>query len=353
MTPRGTDWTLGALVGLLFTTGMLSLVSGRTGDAWVFALHGGGGAALGLVTGWKLRRVWASLVSPRRWDGRTGYGALAAVLVLVTLVSGWVWSGGGNLFLAGWNLLNWHIALGIILTLAVASHARVRGKPIRARDLQSRRQFLHAAGVFAGAVAFWKLQRPASAALGWRGADRRWTGSYEQGSFEGNAFPSTSWVSDNPCALPQDTYTLRVGGLVQTPMELPITALDRGDTLVALLDCTGGFYSTQEWRGVRLGRLIDEAGPLASAGRVRVISYTGYRWSFPLEEARDFLLATTVGGEPLSHAHGAPVRLVAPSRRGFEWVKWVTAIELHEHADLGAPASTLLSSLSAEGRGKR
>ena len=84
---------------------------------------------------------------------------------------------------------------------------------------------------------------------------------------------------------------------------------------------------------------------------MRVISRTGYRWSFGLDDARGLLLATHVGDEPLSHGHGAPCRLVAPGRRGFQWVKWVERIEVHEDPDPGALASTVLSSFSAEGRG--
>lgn len=57
MTARGTDWGLAFLVALGFGTGVLSLVSGRTDDAWVFFLHGAGGAALGLLTGWKIGRA--------------------------------------------------------------------------------------------------------------------------------------------------------------------------------------------------------------------------------------------------------------------------------------------------------
>jgi DMSO/TMAO reductase YedYZ molybdopterin-dependent catalytic subunit len=83
-----------------------------------------------------------------------------------------------------------------------------------------------------------------------------------------------------------------------------------------------------------------------------VISHTGYRWSFPIDDAREMLLATHVGDEPLTHAHGAPVRLVAPGRRGFEWVKWVDRIELHGGPDGGALASTVWSSFTPEGRGE-
>ena len=64
MTPRATDWGLALLVGVLFATGVMSLFAGRSGDAWVFALHGAGGFALGGTLVWKSRRVWRRLVRP-------------------------------------------------------------------------------------------------------------------------------------------------------------------------------------------------------------------------------------------------------------------------------------------------
>jgi DMSO/TMAO reductase YedYZ molybdopterin-dependent catalytic subunit len=206
------------------------------------------------------------------------------------------------------------------------------------------------AGVGLAALAAWRVQRPAQRLLGLRGARRRFTGSYEAASFAGNAFPTTSWVADRPRPLDPATYRLAVAGAVRTPLSLGAAQLAKGDELTATLDCTGGFYSTQRWGGTSLARLLDRAGP--RAGHVRVISHTGYRWSFSLDDARRFLLATHVGGEPLAHGHGGPVRLVAPGRRGFEWVKWVVRVEVHAEPDLGAPAATLWSSFTPTGRGE-
>jgi DMSO/TMAO reductase YedYZ molybdopterin-dependent catalytic subunit len=201
--------------------------------------------------------------------------------------------------------------------------------------------------VGAGAFAAWQVQRPLERALGLPGANRRFTGSYDAG----DDFPATSWVADHPRALDAGSYRLAITGRVRTPLTLRLEELDAGDELVATLDCTGGFWSTQRWQGSSLGRVLDVAGVEDGARHVRVISHTGYRWSFSLDDARGLLLATGVRGEPLSHGHGAPCRLVAPGRRGFQWVKWVVRVEVHEDPDPGAVASTVWSSFTREGRG--
>ena len=351
VTARATDWGLALLVGLLFATGVVTFFAGQRGDAWVFGAHGVGGFALAGVLGWKLRRVWRRLAQPARWDRRTAAGAGALTLVVATLLSGIGWSSGAQLSAGGYNLLGWHFALGVVLTIAVALHALLRAKPLRRPDLAGRRQFLRAGALLAGSYLVWGLQRPLSAWFGLRGARRRFTGSYEAGSFDGDAFPSTSWVADSPRPLPEDSYRLELSGLVARPLRLPLAELQGRDRLVATLDCTGGFYSRQRWSGVRLARLLEQAGPLPEASHVRVISHTGYRWSFELRDAGGLLLATSVGAESLSHEHGAPARLVAPGRRGFQWIKWVVRVELHGGPDPGAAASTVWSSLTPEGRG--
>jgi DMSO/TMAO reductase YedYZ molybdopterin-dependent catalytic subunit len=59
-----------------------------------------------------------------------------------------------------------------------------------------------------------------------------------------------------------------------------------------------------------------------------VHSVTGYWIRYPASDIDRLLLATNVGGAPLSAGHGYPLRLIAPGRRGYWWVKWVDRIEL-------------------------
>lgn len=342
MSPRGTDWSLAALVGLGWSTGVLTLFAGSHASAWVFTVHAIGGLALAVVVFWKLRRVW----------GRTGSGVLAAVFVSVVLLSGVAWAYGADADALGYGLLNWHFALGAVLGAIVLVHALGRAKRPRRTDLLERRRLLASAGVGAFAVVAWRAQRPLAGLAGWRGADRRFTGSYEVASLQGNAFPATSWVADDPRPLGLERWRLRVDGLVERELSLSAADLDGPDRETATLDCTGGFYSTQRWGGTSVERLLRRAGTREGASHVRVVSVTGYRWTFGLDEARRLLLATTVGGEPLSHEHGAPVRLVAPGRRGFQWVKWIARLEVTGEPDPAAFASTLWSSFTAKGRGR-
>jgi len=136
--------------------------------------------------------------------------------------------------------------------------------------------------------------------------------------------PVTQWLDDNVPSLTAGDWRLSVrtssAHRVWTYEE--IAAFD--DPLSATLDCTGGWYAEQRWAGLFLHRLLPE---VADARSVVVRSATGYARRFPVGDLSRLLLATRLGGAPLEPGHGYPARLVAPGRRGFWWVKWVTEIE--------------------------
>jgi len=96
-----------------------------------------------------------------------------------------------------------------------------------------------------------------------------------------------SWLADQPRPREVEDWQLAVGGAVKRSLLLPYGALTRGERLVATLDCTGGFYSTQVWHGTHVGALLEQAGVSADAAYVSFVSVTGYRCREPRRYAND------------------------------------------------------------------
>src|SRR5713101_3160511 len=179
LSPRLTDWSLALAAVLAFMTGVVSLVSGLPQEWFIFVLHGIVGLWLLLLLWGKLQRVWPRLIHPRRWDRRTIYALLALLLVTLALASGIWWVGGGNLYFVGFNLLNWHIILGFVVTTAIVIHMFARAKRLRKRDIAGRRRALHFSALLLGSAALWPVQQLAERVLNLPGARQRFTGSRE------------------------------------------------------------------------------------------------------------------------------------------------------------------------------
>lgn len=327
-------WVNVALLVLLLlqvSSGYLGFVNGEERQAWLLWLHGMGAYALVLLLWWKGAVVWHALRRGRRWTWARVSFLVAVVLLLLTLALGLLWTFGGPRYLFGFSLVSLHIYVAVPLILLLLFHTWRMRWILDVKQAVDRRAFLRLglAGL-AGALVWWLARR-------WQGA-RRFTGSYEVGSM-GGRFPHVSWINDDPAPLSVATWRLAVTGNVRQPLSPSYDALLQmaAEERVATLDCTGGWYSEQLWRGVPLARLLAQAGVGHGARGVHVRSVTGYWRRFSLEEAQGFLLATHVAGAPLDHGHGFPARLVAPDLRGFNWVKWITEIRVENVSPLLQP----------------
>ena len=317
-----------ALIAVELVSGFFGLVSNSPDEAAFILAHRIAGWGIVVVLGWKVVNVAASLRWRRNAAPRTASIVLAVALT-VTLALGFIWSFVGPVSFWLFSGVSWHIYIGGALIPILIWHAiyHTRGFPLR--FWADRRTFLRFAGLAIASVALWRAGEVAASVGGLSGASRRFTGSYEARSFSGNAFPLTSWFNDNPKPVNPNLWRLNIGGAVENPVSLRYEDISADTERTATLDCTGGWHSTQIWRGAALSTLLQRARPDENSSSVTIRSVTGYYRKFSMTEANDYIIATQVGDETLSHGHGFPARLVAHDKRGFEWVKWITEIEVN------------------------
>jgi hypothetical protein len=145
----------------------------------------------------------------------------------------------------------------------------------------------------------------------------------------------------------KDSWRLKIGGMVDTPMELTFDDLlarpqvERYITLSCVSNPVGGdLIGNARWQGVLLRDILDEAGVQPGATQLVSRSIDDWTAGTPTEvvmDGRDAILAIAMNGEPLPARHGYPVRMVVPGLYGYvSATKWVTSIELTRWEDYDA-----------------
>jgi hypothetical protein len=301
---RLTNVALLVLLSAAFATGWVAFeLSGQPARA-VLVLHAAAGTGIVLLVPWK------SLIARRGLRARRSmkWASLAlAVGVLISLAFGFLQS-SGRPDVGPLTAMDFHVGAAICVIPFVLWHVVARPARIRAADL-TRRNILKGAALL-GASGLGVALLP--------GARRAPTGS-----FQSDRLFATQWMFDTVPTVDRATWRLTVGGSTLTYEQLALFS----DRVTAVIDCTGGWYSEQDWEGVWLSRILPAA---AAAASLNVRSVTGYSRRFAIGDASRLLLAMRVGGSPLEPGNGYPVRLVAPGRRGFEWVKWVATIDAED-----------------------
>ena len=315
--PRQVNLFIELAVVAALGTGLASWVLGDRWSGWFVVAHSVIGLSLLVVVPAKVRGSVATGFRRRRRNRSisAGFGMLVlATVALGVMHATGVWFGVGY-----WSALWTHTLFAFLLIPLFVWHVVTRPVRPRAADL-NRRALLRGGLVIGAAAAVYAAQESMTRLTGLAGGSRRFTGSHEVGSHHPAEMPTVIWFNDRrPDQLDAETWPLLIAGQPMTIDSLRA----RAQPVVATLDCTGGWWSEQSWDAVPLSDLL----PHPTGSSVRVQSKTGYDRLFANDTLDDLYLAIGYGGEPLRPGHGAPVRLIAPGRRGPWWVKWVTSVE--------------------------
>ena len=167
-------------------------------------------------------------------------------------------------------------------------------------------------------------------------------GSVEIREYQGEKLSSVNDFRENSIGGPQyidvEEYTLDIGGLVETPLTYTydeVIGTYQSYEKVVTLDCVEGWSATILWEGFLLRDLINDANPSPDVKTVILFAYDGYSTSFPVEYVmdNDIIVAYKMNDIDLPPERGYPFQLVAESKWGYKWIKWITDIELSDRTD--------------------
>ena len=128
-----------------------------------------------------------------------------------------------------------------------------------------------------------------------------------------------------------ETWTLQVSGLCEQPKTFTLDKLKTlpVKTQVSRLKCVECWSAKAEWRGCNISDLEQLVKPLPSA--VGVVFHCGDEYSEYLDREslnnNRSLLAYDMDGEPLTHEHGFPLRVIVPFKYGYKNPKAILKME--------------------------
>lgn len=159
-------------------------------------------------------------------------------------------------------------------------------------------------------------------------------------NYQGENLSSISKIIDNAIAgtqvINQTTYRLTVNGLVDNPKQYTYDQVINGFQnyqKVITIYCVEGWNAKILWQGVLVRDLLDASSVSSNATVVIFHATDGYTTALPVGYFydHDILLAYKMNDLVIPPEKGFPFQLVAESKFGYKWIKWINQIELSDN----------------------
>jgi DMSO/TMAO reductase YedYZ molybdopterin-dependent catalytic subunit len=163
--------------------------------------------------------------------------------------------------------------------------------------------------------------------------------SVEVKEYQGQKLSSVNDFRENSIKGPQyvniSSYRLEVTGLVEKPQNYTYDQIKglQSYKKVVKLNCVEGWDVSILWQGVLVSDILNRSKPLSNANTIIFYAVDGYSTSFPLDyfQKNQILLAYKMNNATIPPQRGFPFQLVAESKWGYKWIKWIKKIELSDN----------------------
>ena len=144
--------------------------------------------------------------------------------------------------------------------------------------------------------------------------------------FRENSIKGSQYIS-------KDNYTLKITGLVQQKTNFSydelLTDFKNYKKMVTLY-CVEGWSVKILWEGILIEDILKITNISNDAEIIIFHAYDGYTTSLPIDYIinNKIIIAYKMNNVTLPPQRGFPFQLVAESKWGYKWIKWITEIEV-------------------------
>ncbi len=152
-------------------------------------------------------------------------------------------------------------------------------------------------------------------------------------------------ITTSPPSIDGAKWRLKVGGLVERPLELTLDRIRAYEPLhqFVTLACisnpiAGSLIGTTRWTGVSFQRLLPDLRLKPNATHLKLSSADRFYEIVAVDTIRNdprAMLAYEWDGVPLTVPHGFPLRTYIPDLYGMKQPKWLVSIEATDHWEPG------------------
>jgi DMSO/TMAO reductase YedYZ molybdopterin-dependent catalytic subunit len=150
-----------------------------------------------------------------------------------------------------------------------------------------------------------------------------------------SAFRVNNYDTDTPPSDTTDNWRLLVTGKVKHPGYYSLAQIKELAKQVQNSKhvCVEGWSMNVKWGGVALWYFLDWVGADSSAQYLYVECADGYYEGYDMPSVRhpETLLCYEAFNKPLSLKHGAPCRIVMPTKLGYKSAKWLKKMVVTDH----------------------